>query len=49
MGLNVAAIESLRQRLTTATIYTPEAEGYKESLVRWSDTGMKNAVRMIHY
>ncbi|KAJ5365504.1 FAD-binding type 2 [Penicillium concentricum] len=41
--INAIALEALRSRLRTATIYTPESQSYKEVLVRWSDTGMKYA------
>ncbi|KAJ5143431.1 FAD linked oxidase N-terminal [Penicillium bovifimosum] len=41
--INSAAIEALRSRLKNATIYTPDSEGYKKSLIRWSDTGTKYA------
>lgn len=44
-SIDTAVLEALRSRLmTTATLYTPGSEGYKESLVRWSDTGSKPAV-----
>lgn len=42
--VGASAIEALRTRLTTATIYVPGIDGYEESLTRWSDTGMKRAV-----
>lgn len=43
-SIDTAVLEALRSRLmTTATLYTPGSEGYKESLVRWSDTGSKPA------
>ncbi|KAJ5498755.1 FAD linked oxidase N-terminal [Penicillium expansum] len=41
--INATALEALRSRLKAATIYTPESEGYKDIIVRWSDTGMKYA------
>lgn len=40
-----ASIDALRSRLTTATMFTPDSPGYQESLIRWSDTGRKQAVR----
>lgn len=43
-NLKPVDIDGLRNRLTNATVYTPESTGYKESLVRWSDTGLKLAV-----
>lgn len=43
-GINPSAIETLRSRLTTATVLTPESAGYQDSLIRWSDTGKKQAV-----
>lgn len=46
--INDTALEALRSRVKTATIYTSESEGYKEVIVRWSDTGMKYAVRNIN-
>lgn len=46
--INSTALEALRSRLKAATIYTPESESYKDVLVRWSDTGMKYAVRNIN-
>lgn len=46
--MNATALDALRSRLKTATIYTPESEGYKDVLVRWSNTGMKYAVRKEH-
>ncbi|KAF7712974.1 FAD binding, berberine domain-containing protein [Penicillium ucsense] len=37
-------IDRLRTRLSkSAVILTPDTEGYQESLVRWSDTGRKEA------
>ncbi|KAJ5964976.1 FAD-binding type 2 [Penicillium vulpinum] len=41
--INTAALEALRSRIKSATIYTPDSERYKDVLVRWSDTGMKYA------
>lgn len=38
------AIETLRSQLTTATVYVPGSVNYRESIVRWSDTGIKHAV-----
>lgn len=46
--INATALEALRSRLKAATIYTPESEGYKDIIVRWSDTGMKYAVRNLN-
>lgn len=46
--INSTALEALRSRLKAATIYTPESESYKDVVVRWSDTGMKYAVRKIN-
>lgn len=46
--INSTALEALRSRLKAATIYTPESESYKDVLVRWSDTGIKYAVRNIN-
>lgn len=46
--MNATALDALRSRLKTATIYAPESEGYKDVLVRWSNTGMKYAVRKEH-
>lgn len=44
-GISVIALDTLRARLTTtATVYVPGSDGYEESLVRWSDTGVKQAV-----
>ncbi|KAK9857404.1 FAD linked oxidase [Penicillium brevicompactum] len=43
MTINTAAIEALKSRLDNATIYTPDSENYKQSLIRWSDTGIKPA------
>ncbi|KAJ5688526.1 Xylooligosaccharide oxidase [Penicillium macrosclerotiorum] len=42
-GITAAAVEALRSRLATAHIHTPGSDGYLDSLVRWSDTGMKHA------
>ncbi|CAI7629755.1 unnamed protein product [Penicillium pancosmium] len=41
--INASSIDTLRTRLTTATVFAPGTDGYEESLVRWSDTGMKRA------
>ncbi|KAJ5542733.1 hypothetical protein N7461_008736 [Penicillium sp. DV-2018c] len=41
--INSTAIEALRSKLKNATVYTPDSEGYKNSLIRWSDTGTKPA------
>ncbi|KAJ5769750.1 uncharacterized protein N7511_001801 [Penicillium nucicola] len=38
-----AAIQDLQSRLTSSSVYTPDSEKYQESLVRWSDTGIKAA------
>jgi hypothetical protein len=46
--INSTALQALRSRLKAATIYTPESESYKDVIVRWSDTGMKYAVRNIN-
>ncbi|CAG8933639.1 unnamed protein product [Penicillium salamii] len=43
MSIHPAALEALRSRLNSATIYTPDSENYKQSLIRWSDTGMRHA------
>lgn len=43
-GISPSTIETLRSRLTTATVLTPDSEGYQDSLIRWSDTGRKEAV-----
>lgn len=42
--ISATAISALRSQLVTATLYTPDSLGYEESLIRWSDTGMKHAV-----
>jgi hypothetical protein len=42
--INASSIDTLRTSLTTATVFVPGTDGYEESLVRWSDTGMKRAV-----
>ncbi|KAJ5807948.1 FAD linked oxidase N-terminal [Penicillium riverlandense] len=41
--IDAAAFQALRSRLTTATVYAPGSDGYADSLIRWSDTGMKYA------
>ncbi|EAW11715.1 FAD-binding oxidoreductase [Aspergillus clavatus NRRL 1] len=38
-----AAINSLKDQLRSASVYTPTAEGYQDTLRRWSDTGFKPA------
>jgi hypothetical protein len=43
-GISPSTIETLRSRLTTATVLTQDSEGYQDSLIRWSDTGRKEAV-----
>lgn len=43
-SIRFSAIEALRSQLMTATLHTPDSLGYEESLVRWSDTGIKHAV-----
>jgi hypothetical protein len=42
--INPSAIKTLRSRLITATVLTPDSDGYQDSLIRWSDTGRKQAV-----
>ncbi|KAJ5875753.1 Xylooligosaccharide oxidase [Penicillium subrubescens] len=42
-AINPSAIETLRSRLTTATVLTSDSDGYQDSLIRWSDTGRKQA------
>lgn len=42
--ISSSMIDNLRSRLTTAIVLTPDSEGYLDSLVRWSDTGRKQAV-----
>ncbi|KAJ6005216.1 hypothetical protein N7451_003160 [Penicillium sp. IBT 35674x] len=41
--LSDAGIKALRSRLDTASVLTPNSDGYQESLTRWSDTGIKPA------
>ncbi|KAJ5139451.1 FAD linked oxidase N-terminal [Penicillium atrosanguineum] len=41
--ISATAINALRNQLVTATLLTPDSSGYEESLIRWSDTGMKRA------
>ncbi|EPS35026.1 hypothetical protein PDE_09991 [Penicillium oxalicum 114-2] len=41
--ISSSMIDNLRSRLTTAIVLTPDSEGYLDSLVRWSDTGRKQA------
>ncbi|KAJ5179084.1 FAD linked oxidase N-terminal [Penicillium capsulatum] len=36
-------LEVLLSQLTTATVFLPDSVGYGESIVRWSDTGIKRA------
>ncbi|KAJ5086175.1 Xylooligosaccharide oxidase [Penicillium argentinense] len=43
MSITAASIDILRSRLTTAIVHVPGSEGYQQSLVRWSDTGVKRA------
>lgn len=42
--ISSTAFDALRGQLGTAAVHTPDSQGYKESLARWSDTGMKQAV-----
>jgi hypothetical protein len=39
-----SAIKALQSHLTASTVYTPDSEKYRDSLIRWSDTGVKDAV-----
>ncbi|KAJ5678547.1 FAD linked oxidase N-terminal [Penicillium maclennaniae] len=41
--IRASTINALRSQLATATLHTPDSSGYKKSLIRWSDTGMKHA------
>ncbi|PLB43262.1 FAD/FMN-containing dehydrogenase [Aspergillus steynii IBT 23096] len=43
MAIPDAALQALRNSLTSSTIFTPSDPGYQESLRRWSDTGVKQA------
>jgi hypothetical protein len=45
MAIDNTALEALRSNLNNATVYTADSPNYKESLVRWSDTGIRYAVR----
>ncbi|OJJ78979.1 FAD-binding oxidoreductase [Aspergillus glaucus CBS 516.65] len=36
-------LQSLKDALTSSLIFTPDSEGYQDSLRRWSDTGVKPA------
>ncbi|KAJ6050812.1 hypothetical protein N7460_001346 [Penicillium canescens] len=38
-----SALKALQSRLTASTVYTPDSEKYRDSLIRWSDTGVKDA------
>lgn len=39
-----SAITALKNQLKSAKVYTPDSEGYHNTLQRWSDTGSKPAV-----
>lgn len=48
-SIESSALDALRGRLASATVHVPGSEGYRESIVRWSNTGMRHAVReMFH-
>lgn len=40
------ALQSLKDTLKPSLVFTPDSEGYQDSLRRWSDTGVKPAVRL---
>jgi hypothetical protein len=42
--LSDISIKALRSQLHSASVLTPDSDGYQASLTRWSDTGMKPAV-----
>jgi hypothetical protein len=45
--IDISAVEQLRVSLSsTASIVTPDSEGYEQSIKRWSDTGERRAVRV---
>lgn len=39
------SLTSLLPRLASSVVYTPDSDGYQDSLRRWSNTGIKHAVR----
>ncbi|KAJ5636882.1 uncharacterized protein N7484_010195 [Penicillium longicatenatum] len=41
--LSDLSIKALRSQLHSASVLTPDSDGYQASLTRWSDTGMKPA------
>ena len=45
LSFESTAFQSLKDALTSSLIFTPDSEGYQDSLRRWSDTGVKPAVR----
>lgn len=40
-----ATLQALKDALKSSIVFTPDSEGYQDSLRRWSDTGIKPAVR----
>jgi hypothetical protein len=43
-SIESSALDALRRQLVSATVNVPGSEGYKKSIVRWSDTGVRHAV-----
>lgn len=43
-SIESSALDALRRKLVSAIVHVPGSEGYEESIVRWSDTGMRHAV-----
>ena len=43
-SIDSATLQALKDALTSSLVFTPDSEGYQDSLRRWSDTGAKPAV-----
>ncbi|MCJ1462361.1 hypothetical protein MMC07_000961 [Pseudocyphellaria aurata] len=46
--IDAALVQELRLSLKDSTVLTPDSQGYKESIVRWSDAVEKNAEIVVY-
>lgn len=44
LAMDPVALKTLESQLESSVVYTPDSDGYHDSLRRWSNTGIKPAV-----
>lgn len=44
LTMDPVALNSLQSQLKSSVVFTPDSDGYQDSLRRWSNTGVKPAV-----